>query len=169
MIKIQEPSEPLEIVHIDWVTSLPPGADSSYNSCLVIVDRFGRTPIFLPFEKDHTALLISYHPQTDGIAERMIQTLEDMVRGFCAYGLELKYCDEIYQDWFNLLPALELPFKKSVNSRTNKTPAILEKQWNHRLPQDFLRNNFVKIRPKADIFKKTLEKARKNAVKCMEE
>ncbi|MBW0588906.1 hypothetical protein O181_128621 [Austropuccinia psidii MF-1] len=29
----------------------------------------------------------AYHPQTDGLAERMIQTLEDMVRGFCAYGL----------------------------------------------------------------------------------
>ncbi|MBW0573604.1 hypothetical protein O181_113319 [Austropuccinia psidii MF-1] len=31
-----------------------------------------------------------YHPQTDGLAERMIQTLEDMIRRFCAYGLEFK-------------------------------------------------------------------------------
>ncbi|MBW0555204.1 hypothetical protein O181_094919 [Austropuccinia psidii MF-1] len=29
----------------------------------------------------------AYHPQTDGLAERMIQTLEDMVRIFCACGL----------------------------------------------------------------------------------
>ncbi|MBW0528978.1 hypothetical protein O181_068693 [Austropuccinia psidii MF-1] len=29
----------------------------------------------------------AYHPQTDGLAERMIQTLEDMIRRFCAYGL----------------------------------------------------------------------------------
>ncbi|MBW0560887.1 hypothetical protein O181_100602 [Austropuccinia psidii MF-1] len=29
----------------------------------------------------------AYHPQTDGLAEGMIQTLEDMVRRFCAYGL----------------------------------------------------------------------------------
>ncbi|MBW0511229.1 hypothetical protein O181_050944 [Austropuccinia psidii MF-1] len=29
----------------------------------------------------------AYHPQTDGLAEIMIQTLEDMVREFCAYGL----------------------------------------------------------------------------------
>ncbi|MBW0493717.1 hypothetical protein O181_033432 [Austropuccinia psidii MF-1] len=35
----------------------------------------------------------AYHPQTDGLAERMIQTLEDMLRIFCAYGLELKDCD----------------------------------------------------------------------------
>ncbi|MBW0517300.1 hypothetical protein O181_057015 [Austropuccinia psidii MF-1] len=30
---------------------------------------------------------IAYHPQNDGLAERMIQTLEDMVRRFCAYEL----------------------------------------------------------------------------------
>ncbi|MBW0548481.1 hypothetical protein O181_088196, partial [Austropuccinia psidii MF-1] len=29
----------------------------------------------------------AYHPQTDGLVERMIQTLEDMIRRFCAYGL----------------------------------------------------------------------------------
>ncbi|MBW0510722.1 hypothetical protein O181_050437 [Austropuccinia psidii MF-1] len=30
----------------------------------------------------------AYQPQTDGLAESMIQTLEDMVRRLCAYGLE---------------------------------------------------------------------------------
>ena len=34
------------------------------------------------------AFSTAYHPQTDGLAERIIQTLEDMVRRFCAYGLE---------------------------------------------------------------------------------
>ncbi|MBW0484927.1 hypothetical protein O181_024642 [Austropuccinia psidii MF-1] len=29
----------------------------------------------------------AYHPKTDGLAERMIQTLKDMIRRFCAYGL----------------------------------------------------------------------------------
>ncbi|MBW0572669.1 hypothetical protein O181_112384 [Austropuccinia psidii MF-1] len=33
---------------------------------------------------------IAYHPQTDGLAERMIQNLKDMIRRFCAYGLEFK-------------------------------------------------------------------------------
>ncbi|MBW0591200.1 hypothetical protein O181_130915 [Austropuccinia psidii MF-1] len=139
MIKIQEPRRPWEIVHMDWVTGLPPGGDRGYNACLVIVDRFSKTPIFLPCHKDDTAmdtaLLIwnrvgsstgiftnsisdrdpkftsklwtnlhqlfgtklsfstAYHPQTDGLAGRMFQTLEDMVRRFCAYGLEFKYCD----------------------------------------------------------------------------
>ncbi|MBW0511999.1 hypothetical protein O181_051714 [Austropuccinia psidii MF-1] len=130
MIKIQEPSKPLEIFHMDWVPGLPSGGDRSYNACLVIVDIFSKTPIFIPFHKDNTAmdraLLIwnrviswtgiftniiserdlkftsalwtnlhqlfetylsfstAYHPQTDGLAERIIQALEDMVIQFCA-------------------------------------------------------------------------------------
>ncbi|MBW0470846.1 hypothetical protein O181_010561 [Austropuccinia psidii MF-1] len=118
MIKIQEPSRPWEIVHVDWVTGLPPGADRSYDACLVIFNRFSNTPIFLPSHKHDTAMdtalliwhrvvlwtgiftnIISdrypkftsalwkniqkllgtklsffegYHPQTDGLSERMI-------------------------------------------------------------------------------------------------
>ncbi|MBW0499765.1 hypothetical protein O181_039480 [Austropuccinia psidii MF-1] len=30
------------------------------------------------------------HPQTYGLAERMIQTMEDILRRFCAYGMEYK-------------------------------------------------------------------------------
>ncbi|MBW0544905.1 hypothetical protein O181_084620 [Austropuccinia psidii MF-1] len=56
MIKIQEPSRPWEIVHMDWVTGLPPGDDRSYNAFLVIVDRFSNTTIFLPCHKDDTAM-----------------------------------------------------------------------------------------------------------------
>ncbi|MBW0567921.1 hypothetical protein O181_107636 [Austropuccinia psidii MF-1] len=56
MMKIQEPSRPWEIVHMDWGTGLPPGGDRSYNACLVIVDRFSKTPIFLPCHKDDTAM-----------------------------------------------------------------------------------------------------------------
>ncbi|MBW0530734.1 hypothetical protein O181_070449 [Austropuccinia psidii MF-1] len=62
MMKIQEPNRPWEIVHMDWVTGLPPRGDRSYNSCLVIVDRFSKTPIFLASQKYdiamETALLI---------------------------------------------------------------------------------------------------------------
>ncbi|MBW0555052.1 hypothetical protein O181_094767 [Austropuccinia psidii MF-1] len=55
MIHIQEPKSPWEVVHIDWVTALPPSGDRSYNSCLVIVDRYSKTPIFLPCHKGETA------------------------------------------------------------------------------------------------------------------
>ncbi|MBW0558504.1 hypothetical protein O181_098219 [Austropuccinia psidii MF-1] len=121
---------------MNWVTALPPGGDKSYNSCLVIEDRYSKIPIFLPCHKDDTAidtaLLIwsrvtshtglpkniisdtypnfklalwtnlhkilgsklsfsmAYHPQTDGLAERMIQTPEDMIRRFFAHSRSLK-------------------------------------------------------------------------------
>ncbi|MBW0513503.1 hypothetical protein O181_053218 [Austropuccinia psidii MF-1] len=103
---------------MDWVNGIPQGCYRSYNAFLAIVDRFSKTPIFLPCHKDDTAmdtaLLIwnrivswsgiftyiisdrdpkftsalwknlhhlfgtnlssstAYHPQTDGLAERMI-------------------------------------------------------------------------------------------------
>ncbi|MBW0530380.1 hypothetical protein O181_070095 [Austropuccinia psidii MF-1] len=41
----------------------------------------------------------SYHPQTDELAEIMIQILEDMIRRFCAYGLEIKDSDGFTHDW----------------------------------------------------------------------
>ncbi|MBW0513008.1 hypothetical protein O181_052723 [Austropuccinia psidii MF-1] len=168
MIKIQEPSRSWEIVHMDWVAGLLPGGDRIYNAFLVIVERFSKTPIFLPCHQDdtamHTALLIwdrvilwtglfiniisdrypkftsaiwknlhqlfgiklsfstAYHPQTDGLAEIMIQTLEDM---------------------FNLLPALESAYKTSIHSSTKQTPAILKKGWNPKLPQYSLRKDLL--------------------------
>ncbi|MBW0590445.1 hypothetical protein O181_130160 [Austropuccinia psidii MF-1] len=133
MIRIQEPKSPWEIVYMDWVTALPPGGDKSYNACLVLVDRYSKTFMFLPCHKDGTAMetaimiwnqVIShtglfqnirsgrdpkftsalctnlhnlfgtklsfstaYHPQTDGLAERMIQTLEDMIKRFFSAGV----------------------------------------------------------------------------------
>ncbi|MBW0569660.1 hypothetical protein O181_109375 [Austropuccinia psidii MF-1] len=215
MIKIQEPSRPWEISHMDWVTGLPPEGGRSYNACLVIVDRFNKTPIFLPSQKDDTAmdtaLLIwnrvvswtgiftkiisdrdpkftsalwknlhqlfgtkesfstAYHPQTDGLAERIIQTLEDMVQRFCAYGLEFKYCDVFTHYWCTLLPALELAYKTSIHASINQTPAILEKGWNPKLPQDSLRKDLVEIHPTPTSFKGMLEKIRNNAVRFMED
>ncbi|MBW0555682.1 hypothetical protein O181_095397 [Austropuccinia psidii MF-1] len=41
----------------------------------------------------------AYHPQTAGLAERMIQTLEDMVRRLFEYGLEFKDCDGFTHEW----------------------------------------------------------------------
>ncbi|MBW0500449.1 hypothetical protein O181_040164 [Austropuccinia psidii MF-1] len=121
MSKIKEPRRPWDILHMDWVTGLPPGGDRSYNAFLVIFDKFSKTLIFLPFCKNDTAMdtvlliwnrviswtgiftkIISYrdpkftselwknlhqlfvtnlsfftdyHPQHDGIAERMSQNL----------------------------------------------------------------------------------------------
>ncbi|MBW0547922.1 hypothetical protein O181_087637 [Austropuccinia psidii MF-1] len=69
---------------------------------------------------------ITYHPQTDGLAEIMIQTLEDMIRRFFAYVLEFKDSDGFTHDWCKLIPALELKYKTSIHYSTGKTPAMLE-------------------------------------------
>ncbi|MBW0512134.1 hypothetical protein O181_051849 [Austropuccinia psidii MF-1] len=196
----------------NWPTTR---SDSSYNACLVIVDRFSKTPSFLPCHKNDTAmdtaLLIwnrviswtgifeniiserdpkftsalwtnlhpffetqlsfstAYHPQTDGLAERMTQTLEDMVRRFCAYGLEFKYCDGFTHYWCTILPALELEYKTYIHASANQTPAILEKGFNPKLPQAPLRNDLFEIHPTASGFKVVLKKARKNTVRFMED
>ncbi|MBW0591544.1 hypothetical protein O181_131259 [Austropuccinia psidii MF-1] len=102
----------------------------------------------------------AYHSQTDGLAERMIQTLEDMVRRFWAYGLEFKDCDGFTHDWCTLLPALELEYKTSIHASTNQTPSIREKGWSPKLPQDFLRKYLLEIHPTAASFKGILDKAR---------
>ncbi|MBW0561064.1 hypothetical protein O181_100779 [Austropuccinia psidii MF-1] len=88
----------------------------------------------------------AYHPQTDGLAERMIKTLEHMVR-FCAYGLEFKGSDGFTHYRCTLLPALELAYKTSIHASTKQTPAILEKGWNPKLPQDSLRKDLIEIHP----------------------
>ncbi|MBW0564205.1 hypothetical protein O181_103920 [Austropuccinia psidii MF-1] len=157
MIHIQEPKSPWEVVHMDWVTELPPSGEKSYNACLVTVDRCSKTAIFLPCHKNDTAMdtalflcsrVIShtglfknimsdsdtkltsalwtnlhrffgtklyfsteYHPQIYGLAERMIQALEDMIRRVCAYGLEFKGSDGFTHDWCTLIPAVELAYK----------------------------------------------------------
>ncbi|MBW0563029.1 hypothetical protein O181_102744 [Austropuccinia psidii MF-1] len=56
MIQIQEPKFPWEIVHMDWVTAFPLGRDRSYNACLALVDRYSKTPTFLPCHKGDKAM-----------------------------------------------------------------------------------------------------------------
>ncbi|MBW0558669.1 hypothetical protein O181_098384 [Austropuccinia psidii MF-1] len=95
----------------------------------------------------------AYHPQANGLAERMIQTLEDMIRRFCAYGLEFIYSDGFTHDWCTLILALELAYNTSIHSLTGKTPAIREKGCNPRLPYYTLKNDLVDIHPTASCFK----------------
>ncbi|MBW0589358.1 hypothetical protein O181_129073 [Austropuccinia psidii MF-1] len=173
---------------MDWVTGLPPGGDRNHNACLAIVDRFSKTPIFLPCHKDDTAmdtaLLIcnrvvswtgifiniisnrdpkftsalwtnlhqlfgtklsfstAYHPHTDGLAERMIQTLEDMVRRVCAYGLEFKYCDGLTNDWCTLVPALELAYKTLIHASNNQNSCYSRKRMESQVTPKFFKKRF---------------------------
>ncbi|MBW0587757.1 hypothetical protein O181_127472 [Austropuccinia psidii MF-1] len=95
----------------------------------------------------------------------MIQTLEDMVRRFCAYGHEFKDCNGFTHDWCSILASLELADKKSIHSNTNQNPSILEEGWNPKLPQDSLRKDLVEIHTTAASSKGMLEKTRKHAVR----
>ncbi|MBW0523235.1 hypothetical protein O181_062950 [Austropuccinia psidii MF-1] len=108
---------------------------------------------------------IAYHPIPDGLAERMIKNLEDMVISLFSYGLELKDCDGFTHDWFTLLPSLKVAYKTSTNASTNQTPALLENRFNHRLSQNYLRKDLVKIHPTASSFRVALGKARVHAVR----
>ncbi|MBW0534986.1 hypothetical protein O181_074701 [Austropuccinia psidii MF-1] len=54
----------------------------------------------------------AYNLCTDRLEEKMIQTLEDMIRRFYPYGLEFKdsYC--FNHNWCTLIPDLKLAYKK---------------------------------------------------------
>ncbi|MBW0557107.1 hypothetical protein O181_096822 [Austropuccinia psidii MF-1] len=100
------------------------------------------------------------HPQTDGLAERMIQTLDEIIRRFCAYELELKDSYGFTHDWCTIIPALDLAYKTSFHSSTGQTPDMLKKGWNPRLPENTLRKDLIDIHPTAFRFKIPLDKVK---------
>ncbi|MBW0461829.1 hypothetical protein O181_001544 [Austropuccinia psidii MF-1] len=73
------------------------------------------------------AFYSAYHPQTDGLAERMIQTMEDIIRKFCAYGMEYKDHEGYTYHWFKLLSEIQLAYNTSQHSTTGKSPSLVEK------------------------------------------
>ncbi|MBW0525048.1 hypothetical protein O181_064763 [Austropuccinia psidii MF-1] len=93
-----------------------------------------------------------YHPQKDGLAGRMIRTMEDILRRFCAYGMEYKDHEGYTHDLVTLLPEVKLAYKKSQSSTTGKTPALVEKGCNCLLPVDHLKKKLLNIHPTAKDF-----------------
>ncbi|MBW0484052.1 hypothetical protein O181_023767 [Austropuccinia psidii MF-1] len=79
----------------------------------------------------------------------MILNLEDRVRRLCACSLGFKDCYGFTYYWCTLSPALELAYKTSIHASNKQTPAILEKEWNIRLPQNSSRKDLVDIHPTA--------------------
>ncbi|MBW0588910.1 hypothetical protein O181_128625 [Austropuccinia psidii MF-1] len=41
---------------MDWVTALPPGGDRGYNAYILLVKKYSKTLIFLPFHKYDIAM-----------------------------------------------------------------------------------------------------------------
>ncbi|MBW0494280.1 hypothetical protein O181_033995 [Austropuccinia psidii MF-1] len=124
-----------------------------------------------PYDILDTKLAFStaYHPQTDGLAERMIQTMEDILRIFCAYGMEYKDHEGLTHDWVTLLPAVQLAYNTSKHSTTGKTPALVEKGWNPLLPVDCLKKNLLTMHPTAKDFHEMWKRACDTAAKCIAE
>ncbi|MBW0478693.1 hypothetical protein O181_018408 [Austropuccinia psidii MF-1] len=110
-------------------------------------------------------IFTEYNPQTDGLAAKMIQTLDDMIRRFCAYGLDFRDSDGFTHYWCTLIPALELEYKISVHSSIGQTHALLEKGWNPILLADTLRKDFIEILPTAYRFKIIFDKVKHHAKK----
>ncbi|MBW0466616.1 hypothetical protein O181_006331 [Austropuccinia psidii MF-1] len=109
----------------------------------------------------------AYHPQTDVFKERMVQTIEDIIRRFCDDGLEFINFDGFTHYWCTLIPALELTYETSIHCPTGKKQKMLEKRWNPRLPYDTLKKDLVDIHPTASSFKMMLDKARHHANICI--
>ncbi|MBW0506728.1 hypothetical protein O181_046443 [Austropuccinia psidii MF-1] len=144
---------------------LVPGGQESFNSCLVIADRYSKSVRFLPCHKEDTAMdtalfwnkiiptcgipkiitsdrnpqftsemwtnlydklgtklafYTAYHPQTDGLAEKMIQTMEEIIRRFCVYGMEYKENEGYTHYWVTLLQEIQLAYNTSHLSTTGK-------------------------------------------------
>ncbi|MBW0513342.1 hypothetical protein O181_053057 [Austropuccinia psidii MF-1] len=147
------------ISHTGLFKNIISDRDPKFTSALwTNIHRFFRTKL---------SFSTAYHPQTDGLPERMIQTLEDMIRRFCAYGLEFKDSDGSTHDWCTLIPALELAYKTSVHSSTGQTTAMLDKGWNPRIPADTLRKDLIDIHPTASSFKIMLNKVKNHEKQSM--
>ncbi|MBW0517355.1 hypothetical protein O181_057070 [Austropuccinia psidii MF-1] len=170
---IEEPKNPWETINMDWVTELVPGGKENFNAFLIIVDRFSKTtcgvskiiindrdPKFTSefwtnlYDMLGTKIAFStaYHPKTDGSADRKIQTMEEILRRFCAYGMEYKDHEGYTHDWVTLLPAVQLAYNTSQHSNRGKPLALVEKGWNPLFPVDHLNNNLLTIHATAKDF-----------------
>ncbi|MBW0483507.1 hypothetical protein O181_023222 [Austropuccinia psidii MF-1] len=105
------------------------------------------------------AFSTSYHPQTDGLAGRIIQTMEDILRRFCAYGMEYKDHEGYTHDWVTLLPTFQLAYYTSQHSTTGKISALVEEGWNPLLPVDHFKKNLLTIHPTAKDFHEMWKRA----------
>ncbi|MBW0503302.1 hypothetical protein O181_043017 [Austropuccinia psidii MF-1] len=95
--------------------------------------------------------------------------MEDILRRFCAYGMEYKDHEGYTHDWVTLLPAVQLAYNTSQHYTTGKKPALVEKGWNLLLPVDHLKKNLLTIYPTAKDLHEMWERACDTASKCIAE
>ncbi|MBW0573395.1 hypothetical protein O181_113110 [Austropuccinia psidii MF-1] len=95
--------------------------------------------------------------------------MEDILRRFCAYGMEYKDNEVYTHDWVSLLPDVQLAYNTSQHSTTGKAPAVVAKGWNPLLPVDHLKKNLLIIHPTAKDFHDMWNRACDTAAKCIAE
>lgn len=180
--EIEVPRKPWDIVHMDFVTALPPARDN-INAVLLVTCRMTKCIVLVPttshatavetaqhfysyalpriglpriiisdrdpkFESDFwqglhglfgtkLAMSTAHHPQTDGLAERAIGSLEEALRTFCAFG-STQWAGEIAVDWLMVLPAWVFAYNSSKHASTGQVPYILERGYCPRTPADVL-------------------------------
>ncbi|MBW0470401.1 hypothetical protein O181_010116 [Austropuccinia psidii MF-1] len=59
------------------------------------------------------AFFKAYNQQTDGLAERMIQKMREILKRLSEYGLEYKDHEGYTHDWVTLIPAVQLDYNTS--------------------------------------------------------
>ncbi|MBW0487474.1 hypothetical protein O181_027189 [Austropuccinia psidii MF-1] len=107
----------------------------------------------------------SYNPHTHGLAERMIHTMEDIIRRFHAYGMEYKDHEGYTHDWVTLLPEVQLAYNTSQSSNTGKSPLVAETGWNPLFLVDHLKKNLLILHPTAKDFNDMWKRACDTAAK----
>ncbi|MBW0547912.1 hypothetical protein O181_087627 [Austropuccinia psidii MF-1] len=93
--------------------------------------------------------------------------MEDILRRFCAYGMEYKDHEGYTHDRVTLLPAVQLAYNTSQHSTIGKTPSMVEKGWNPLLPVDHLKRNLHTIHPTARDLHDMWKRACYTASRCI--
>ncbi|MBW0542021.1 hypothetical protein O181_081736 [Austropuccinia psidii MF-1] len=111
------------------------------------------------------AFFTAYHPQTDVLAGRMIQKIEDIIRGFCEYGMEYKDHEGYTHDGVTLLPPVQLAYNTSQHFTTGKSPSLVEKGWNPLFPVEPVKKSLLNIHHTVKYFHGILKRACDTAAK----
>ncbi|MBW0556649.1 hypothetical protein O181_096364 [Austropuccinia psidii MF-1] len=93
---------------------------------------------------------------------------ENHIEGICATDIGTECFIKVKESYKMSKISLELAYKTSIHYSTGKTPAILEKGWNPRLPYDTLKKDLVDIHTVARSFKIILYKERHDSNRFMQ-
>ncbi|MBW0483916.1 hypothetical protein O181_023631 [Austropuccinia psidii MF-1] len=112
-----------------WTTFLPPGGYGSYNSCLVIVYRFSKTAIFLPFHKDDAKM------DTDLLIWNRVVSLTGIFTKIIS-GTDPKFTSALWKNLCQLF-VTKLTFSTAYHPQTD---GLAENMF--QILEDMVRGNF---------------------------